>query len=73
MSSGKRGLKRLIDLEIERDRIKEKLEIAKEYGVPGHRLQPLIEKLGQIEKLIGTAAREEAGRQSSRQQERRAG
>lgn len=63
MSSGKRGLMRLIDLEIERDRIKEKLEIAKEYGVPGHRLQPLIEKLGQIEKLIGTAAREEARRE----------
>ncbi len=60
MSSGKRGLKRIAELEKERDRILEKLDIAKEYGVPGYKLKPLGEKLEQVEKLIGTAAREEA-------------
>ncbi len=63
MSSGKRGLKRLAELEKERARIKEKLEIAEDYGVPEHKLRPLVEKLELIDKLIGTAAREEAKRE----------
>ncbi len=63
MSSGKRGLKRIAELEKERDRILEKLEIAKEYGVPDHKLRPLVEKLEEVEKLIGRAAREEAKRE----------
>ena len=63
MSSGKRGLKRIEELEKERYRIQEKLKIAREYGVPEHRLAPLVEKLEAVDRLIGTAAREEAKRE----------
>ncbi|NKC17001.1 MAG: hypothetical protein GKR94_33835 [Gammaproteobacteria bacterium] len=63
MSSGKRGLKRLEELNIEVERINKKLDMAQEFGLNEEDLGVVIRRLEELHDLIGDAAKEEARRE----------
>jgi hypothetical protein len=63
MSSGKRGKKRLDELVEEVGRINKKLELAREMGLTEADLKIVLRRLGELNDLIGDAAKEEARRE----------
>lgn len=66
MSSGKRGLRRIQELQAELGRIRAKLEHARENGVPERDVEDLVEGLPHLDRTVGEAAVAEAKREADR-------